>query len=590
MTMQVELFLYQMRPGGGELFLYQIISSKDNIADAVQATRLKGKNFRIGSLNVGTLRGRASEVVETLSRRKVDICCLQETRYRGGQCRIFKGKNTKYKCYWSGKDKGTGGVGVLLAEEWIGNVFEVRRVSDRIILLRLVVGSSVLTFLSVYAPQVGLSDVVKDQFYDQLRATAAKVPASELLVPCGDWNGHVGRDGTGFREVHGGYGLGVRNVEGERILEFAVANDLVVGNTCFKKRECHLVTYQSGGISTQIDYILFRCNLHKLIVNVKTIPGEECATQHRLLVCDIKVDIPSLPKRKFVPRLKIWKLKDPVTRQKFRVAFTQRTVDANAVTTEEKWANLKKNLAFWVLLKKRAVYHAKSEAEKTVFANIDPKSPDIYRIANQMRRENQDVVGEKPVRNDVGKFSLTDVEKEMAWLQHYKRLLNVEFPWNPDDLSVEDPVEGPALQISTEMVKKAIDKMQPGKAAGPSGIVAEMFKAAGDAGVALIRDLAVSIIRDGRVPMDWEESLIVNLHKGKGDALDRGNYRGLKLTEQALKVLERVVDNSIRPTDIRIEFLKLSFGYLCGPGELQDVSCCPFNCQENTLAATEAFT
>ncbi|XP_014679155.1 PREDICTED: craniofacial development protein 2-like [Priapulus caudatus] len=175
--------------------------------------------------------------------------------------------------------------------------FEVRRVSDRIILLRLVVGSSVLTFLSVYAPQVGLSDV-KDQ------------------------------DGTGFREVHGGYGLGVRNVEGERILEFAVVNDLVVGNTCFKKHECHLVTYQSGGISTQIDYILFRCNQRKLIVNVKTIPGEECATQNRLQVCDIKVEIPSLPKRKFVPHIKIWKLKDPVTRQKFRVAFTQRTVDA----------------------------------------------------------------------------------------------------------------------------------------------------------------------------------------------------------------------------------------------------------------------
>ncbi|XP_014675122.1 PREDICTED: craniofacial development protein 2-like [Priapulus caudatus] len=222
-------------------------------------------------------------------------------------------------------------------------MFEVRRVSDRIILLRLVVGSSVLTFLSVYAPQVGLSDVVKDQFYDQLRATAAKVPASELLVPCGDWNGHVGRDGTCFREVHGGYGLGVRNVEGDRILEFAVANDVVMGNACFKKRKCHLVTYQSGGISTQINYILFRCNLRKLIVNVKTIPGEECATQHCLLVCDIKVDIPSLPKRKFVPRLKICKLKDPVTRQKFRVAFTQRTVDANAVTTE-KWANSKSGL------------------------------------------------------------------------------------------------------------------------------------------------------------------------------------------------------------------------------------------------------
>ena len=47
----------------------------------------------------------------------------------------------------------------------------------------------------------------------------------------------------------------------------------------------------------------------------------------------------------------------------------------------------------------------------------------------------------------------------------------------------------------------------------------------------MIRNLANTIIRDGKEPSDWEESFIVCLHKGKGDALDRGNYHGLKLTE-----------------------------------------------------------
>ena len=72
----------------------------------------------------------------------------------------------------------------------------------------------------------------------------------------------------------------------------------------------------------------------------------------------------------------------------------------------------------------------------------------------------------------------------------------------------------------------------------------EMIKAAGDTGATMIRDLATAIIRDGKVPTDWEESFIVCLYKGKGDALDRGNYRGLKLTEQAMKILERIVDVS----------------------------------------------
>ena len=40
-----------------------------------------------------------------------------------------KGKDTRYKLYWSGNDKGTAGVGVFVAEEWIEKVFEVQRVS-----------------------------------------------------------------------------------------------------------------------------------------------------------------------------------------------------------------------------------------------------------------------------------------------------------------------------------------------------------------------------------------------------------------------------------------------------------------------------
>ena len=33
------------------------------------------------------------------------------------------------------------------------------------------------------------------------------------------------------------------------------------------------------------------------------------------------------------------------------------------------------------------------------------------------------------------------------------------------------------------------------------------------------------------------------MYKGKDDALERGNYRGLKLLEQTLKVAERIIEN-----------------------------------------------
>ena len=182
---------------------------------------------------------------------------------------------------------------------------------------------------------------------------------------------------------------------------------------------------------------------------------------------------------------------------------------------------------------RHAVHHACQEADKKVYENIDPKSSEVYHLANQFRRENTDVVGDKPVKNDAGETSMSEDSKQKAWLEHYQRLLNVEFDWDPDHLSYQPPVEGPPIPITTDMVKKAISQIKAGKAPGPSGIVVEMIRAAGDMGASMIRDLAVAIIRDGKVTSDWEQSFILPLqgkrgHIGKGQLprsqADRAGY------------------------------------------------------------------
>ena len=43
------------------------------------------------------MRDCAGEVVETMTRRKVDVCCVQEARWRGASARLIAGKNNKYK-------------------------------------------------------------------------------------------------------------------------------------------------------------------------------------------------------------------------------------------------------------------------------------------------------------------------------------------------------------------------------------------------------------------------------------------------------------------------------------------------------------
>ena len=108
--------------------------------------------------------------------------------------------------------------------------------------------------------------------------------------------------------------------------------------------------------------------------------------------------------------------------------------------------------------------------------------------------------------------------------------------------------------------------MKAGKSRGPSGIVVEMIhvQATGDMGASMIRDLAAAIIRMARYLLT-EQSFIVCLYKGKGDILERGNYMycGLKLTEQVMKILERIVDSLTRQL---VSINDSQFGFVPGRG------------------------
>ena len=61
------------------------------------------------------------------------------------------------------------------------------------------------------------------------------------------------------------------------------------------------MTYESGNSSTQIDYVLVRKANRKLVRDVKVIAGEECAPQHKLVVCDLNIKSMVERKRPFVP-------------------------------------------------------------------------------------------------------------------------------------------------------------------------------------------------------------------------------------------------------------------------------------------------
>ena len=50
----------------------------------------------------------------------------------------------------------------------------------------------------------------------------------------------------------------------------------------------------------------------------------------------------------------------------------------------------------------------------------------------------------------------------------------------------------------------------------------------------------------GVLGTEWELSTIVNCYKEKGDSLEKENYRGLELTDQILKIADRIIEKFMR--------------------------------------------
>ena len=78
----------------------------------------------------------------------------------------------------------------------------------------------------------------------------------EMILGLGDFNRRVGEPIDGFKGVHGGYGIGKRNVEGRKPFEFCDEKELCVANTLFEKKEQRKTKHSLGGNNIEVDFAL----------------------------------------------------------------------------------------------------------------------------------------------------------------------------------------------------------------------------------------------------------------------------------------------------------------------------------------------
>ena len=143
---------------------------------------------------------------------------------------------------------------------------------------------------------------------------------------------------------------------------------------------------------------------------------------------------------------------------------------------------------------------------------------------------------------------LRDVELiRERWVRWFHALLNAKSPrLNPSIAEGLDqwPENMPlGVQPTMQELTDAIRSLANGKAVGPDGVSVELFKITLNGDPALRRrllDIVVRIWREGEVPQQWKDAMIMVLHKKK-DRTECGNYRGISLVAHAGKILLKII-------------------------------------------------
>ena len=170
---------------------------------------------------------------------------MSKARNIGGGCKLF----------YNEADGRRNGIGIVVRKELDKNDLEVKKVSDRLMAIKLEVKRLILNIVSAYAPQVNSSMEEKNEFWQDLDGLIESVSKQERIVLGADLTIQVGEGNIRDAEVMGRYGAGTRNEEERMVVDFSKRMNLAVVNTYFKKKDEHRAMYKSCGKSTQVDYV-----------------------------------------------------------------------------------------------------------------------------------------------------------------------------------------------------------------------------------------------------------------------------------------------------------------------------------------------
>lgn len=290
---------------GWRLILY---SSNKHIDNKKAACGLKIACWNVRTLqdNNNNLERKTAIVARHLSRYKIDISALSETRFpETGELEEVKGG---YTIYWSGKkpdEARQSGVGFAIRSSIAQNLESLPKAhNDRLMTLRLkTTNDQYVTLISAYAPTMKNPDHIKEAFYCDLRGILRSIPHHDKIILLGDFNARVGKDELLWPGVLGKHGVGSMNSNGLLLLSLCSEFDLTITNTLFQQSNRHKTSWRHPRSKHwhMIDYVIVRRHDISSVFKTLSLHTPEYLSDHKIIRSNLSIPFVAKKKNSRVP-------------------------------------------------------------------------------------------------------------------------------------------------------------------------------------------------------------------------------------------------------------------------------------------------
>ena len=455
---------------------------------------------------------------EQLREIKWNIVGISETKRKGEGLTELEDGTWMYEAAKTEDEKNRKGMALLVHKDFKGYIESFQIHSDRIISCKIRLQGESLQIIQVYAPTKDYEDTDVEKFYEDLDNAVNRKECKRHII-MGDFNAKIGiKEKNENLKWIGPHGMGIRNDRGERLLDFAANNKLLVTNTFIQKPASRYWTWESpgGAYHNQIDFIL--ADEKSTIYNTEVITHVDIGSDHRMVRGKVKINKRLLRlkriKRKHVFKIVIKGLEkattmfqlslhnrfDALKEEPSSIETLNKTIrEAAKEVCEERQRERKEQNAEdkeieeletrRKMLRKR---DNKSTTEKIEYAELNKTIKKKRRT--RARRKRKEFItkilemkrGPKETRKDGCKKKIssmkdkngeriTDREEILNICKKYYEELYDKSVQDPDHLLSSSPDNTEVPPFTEEEVEASLKKMSKRKAPGPDDITSDMF-------------------------------------------------------------------------------------------------------------------